>query len=275
MKIKLISIIAGFTAISQAGVLSTQTEVDSFNSNLTPGSTICFSTTSNCAGDYSFAGSDLSYSATALADYGVLKASGSLSIARPDGAPGSGGPSEIDAQGFASFEDIWTIGGAPDGTTGHLTLQFAVSGTYGSSGVDTGYGYGLNLRTFTPFHDSTDSELPPYTGTLTADFTFGSPLDFQVSLSAGSSLENLESGGTDGQFSFLDESHTAILSVVGVTDQNGDVVPFTLQTASNSPNFAQFGSVSAAPEPGTFRLLAGTGGLFIVLKRRGFRTRRG
>lgn len=255
---------ASFAAIASAAVgLQTQAEVD-ING---PNSSVCFSLTA-CGGTYAFAGSTLTYSATSAADYGVLKASGSLSIAHP-GGPGSGGPLEIDAGGFAAFEDIWTITGAPDGTTGHLTLNFAVSGTSGSSGVNTGYNFGLFLRTFTPFHDSVDSELPPYTGVLTADFTFGTPLDFEVGLSAGSSLENLSTGGTDGQFSFLDESHTAILNAVVVTDQQGNVVPFTLATSSNSPNFTPFQSSGpSTPEPGTFALLAGAAGLFVAIRRR-------
>jgi hypothetical protein len=80
---------------------------------------------------------------------------------------------------------------------------------------------------------------------MTTDFIFATPLDFQLSLSAGSSLENLASGGTNGQFSFLGESHTAILDVVVVTDQQGNLVPFTLQTDSQSPNFARFGTASS------------------------------
>jgi hypothetical protein len=265
---KLAFTLAVFAAVSSAATLQTATQLGLYDTNGNGLAGGCYSTNSNCSGAYSFAGSTANYSTFSSADYGILKSAGSVSISRPAGPAGSGGPYQISAFAVSRFEDQWTIGGATPGTTGHLTLQFSITGDYGNSGVGTGYSYGLYLRTFTPFHDSTDNQLPSYTGSVSADFTFGTALDFEVGLIAGGNLYNLQNGGTNGQFAFLDMSHTAMISGATVTDANGNVIPFTLQTASNSANFQGLGAAAATPEPSTFVLLAGAGLTFAMFRKR-------
>ncbi len=136
-------------------------------------------------------GATLTYLTTATADYGVLKAAGQSTIT---GASGTENRTDYaTSAGQASFEDIWTITGGSG--TGTLALQFALDGSYNFCDVGSGLTLGFSLVNLT---SSTFSNGTPSTAscsatigstvTLTTGFTFGTPTDFLVSLTAGSTL---------------------------------------------------------------------------------------
>lgn len=91
-------------------------------------------------------------------------------------------------------------------------------------------------------------------GTLTTQFIFGTPFDFTVNLSAGSTLWNLSQGGYDGLTSFMDLSHTAMMNAIVVQDGEGGVIPFTLATDSNAMLFSEL-APPAGPVPASLPLL--------------------
>lgn len=218
--------------------------------------TLCFDFSAtgaakDCTGSHDFAGSVLSYGATASADYGVLKVMGSSSIARETAAaePTGGYFSTV---ATASFRDQWVIGGRPAGSTGTLTLVVDVTGSFGSSGVDTGYSYGLSLWNRNTNVFAIDNRTPSYEGRLTTSFTFGETLDFQVFLIGGSQLYRVDAGGRDGQSSFMNMANTAVVTALVVQDSGGNAVSFSLATASGAEHFA---ALAPVPEPAAAALL--------------------
>ena len=270
--LRLLVAAAGITGIASASSLFSETIVETENSSEVSTGTPCANSSSTsaastpCSGTYMFAGSTDTYNATGSASYGVLKVSGSNSIAT--GTAGTGGPYYITSSGDASFEDTWTIGGATAGTTGTLELIFSIDGNSSSSGVNTGFTYGLSLTNDSVFQQV--SANPPtclvttgcttsYDSTLAINFTFGTPFEFTANLGAGSLLSDLTNGGYNGQASSLDLADTATLSSIVVQNQSGQTLSsWTLSTQSGAPLFNSLvPAVSGIPEPGTSALLCG------------------
>lgn len=235
-------------------ILYTESAVSYWNSDDSPfGPLVCYDS-SSCVGSTNLAGSLLTYSGMSSADYGVLKASGSLSIDRAFDADDPGdGPNYVSQQSVASFQDQWTITGGTPGEIGHLILRFHITGNYDYP-IGTGVAYGLSLYNATSNTYSSDNQLPPYTGELTTSFIFGTAFDFRVSLVAGAQLYNMENGGFDGQASFMNMANTATLETIIVIDQTETQVPFSLRTASESRLFDSLSTPGAVPEPGTLVL---------------------
>ena len=281
--------VTGISGIASASMLFSDTDVATLNSSEVTISTLCenFSSTTAastpCSSTYAFAGSTDTYTATGAANYGVLKVSGSNSISH-SGPAGSGGPNYIESGGDAEFEDTWTIGGAPSGTTGTLMLVFSIDASSSDSGIDTGFEYGLDLTNDTVFQQ-TSANPPPclvttgcvtsYTGTLSTTFTFGTPFEFSVNLGAGSLLPDVTDGGYNGQASSIDLADTATLTSIVVQNQSGTTLStFTLQTQSGAALFNSLvPAVSGIPEPASL-VLAGFGLLALSLSAR-FRARAG
>jgi hypothetical protein len=216
-------------------------------------------TTTGCSGSTATpsTGATLNYLSTATADYGVLKAGGSSSISGASGTPNMTNYSS--AYGQAYFADSWTITGGTG--TGTLKLQFALDGSYDfhqvGSGLTAGFGlvnlddhsYSSGTPTFTSGGPGTIAN----TVVLSTTFTFGTAVDFLVSLTAGSNLYDL---GNDIS-SYLDLSNTALMTAIIVQDANGNVIPFNLSTGSGAPLFSQLAPgtpVTPVPEPSSLAL---------------------
>lgn len=277
-------LLAGLPGGAVAASLSAQTRVSAFDAGDNWLNDICFDYSGSgsftqCQGSYGYygtnnPGADLNYNATATADYGVLSVYGGSSTSNPGsaGAPEFLEAEYISTQGTATFRDQWTITGGTAGSTGTLQLSFDVTGSYMSGMIDTGLSYGLSLYNFTTGVYASDNQLPNYTGVLTTQFTFDETVDFMVSLLGGSTLWNLSEGGYDGQSSYLDMSHTALMDAIVVMDSNGDVVPFNLVTSSNAALFTEL-APAAVPVPAALPLLvSGLLGLTVVSRRRSLRS---
>lgn len=249
-----------------AASVSAQTSVAAYDMNDNWLTDICFNYSGSgaltqCQGSYSYygtnnPGSDLNYIATAAADYGVLSVYGASSTSKPGsaGSPEFLEPEYITTRGTASFRDQWTITGGTNGTTGTLQLSFDVTGSYFSGMVDTGLSFGLSLFNFTTGVYASHNQLPNYTGVLTTQFTYGTPIDFIVSLLGGSTMWSLSEGGYDGQNSYIDMSHTALMNAIVVKDGNGNAVPFNMSTSSGAALFDDL-APAAVPLPAAFYLL--------------------
>lgn len=274
-------LLTGLSKAASAATLSSQTNVASFDQNDQQLHSICFSFSASgaqtqCQNSYGLPGSNLSYQASAFADYGVLKVYGASSIARPDAPSGTSGPSYTSATGSANFRDQWTITGKPDGTTGTLQLGFSITGSYDfhqiGAGVTTGFSlitFGASNHYYAPspaFNLSGSAGNLAYSGVFSVPFTYGTPLDFMVNLTGGSNLHNLQGGGYNGQSSFMDLSHTARMNAIIAKDGNGNAVPFSLSTASGGTLFNELAPV---PLPaGLPLLLAGVAGLLSLGRRK-------
>jgi hypothetical protein len=215
-------------------------------------------------------GNALNYSSTATSDYGVLKAGGQSSINTPIGTSNSDIVSRT--SGTARFRDAWTINGGTG--SGTLQLKFHLDGTYdfGTPGSTLSSGFGLqnftnntyatNYLSFGAVSGIVDADY-----ILTTAFDFGSQFEFEVYLSAGSTISQL--GWVT--YSSLDLSHTAILNEIVVRDANGDVIPFGLSTISGAALFDELAMnanpTQSVPEPGTLALL-GIGVMGIAFGRR-------
>jgi hypothetical protein len=229
------------------------------------GSSACFSyssagSTVGCSGSTTTptTGATLNYLTTATADYGVLKAGGTSSIT---GASGIANTTDYSSSyGQAYFADSWTITGGTG--TGTLELQFALDGTYDFSQIGAGLVAGFSLVNLDNYSYSNGT--PAFlsgsgsisnTVLLTTTFTFGTPVDFLVSLTAGSNLYNL--GGNIS--SSLDLSETARMNAIIVKDASGNVVPFDLSTGSDAALFQDLAPgipTSTVPEPPSLALFA-------------------
>jgi len=195
-------------------------------------------------GTYAIPGSvsTLTYDATASADYGIIEVFGQSSISLT--AAGSDGPEYIDTDVWAGFSDQWTISGGTAGTTGTLELSFDITGSYDSN-FDANIGYGLGLDNQTKSTEFYDNQLPDYTGILSTEFTFDEEFDFSIIMYGNSTLDHLSMGGYDGQTSYLGMS--AIMSAIVVKDSSGNVIPFSLTTASNAALFNQLATTVPIP----------------------------
>jgi len=182
-------------------------------------------------------GATVDYWATATAGYGVLKAGGVLTSSNPGGS--SDTTEYVSSVGTAQFTDAWTITGGTG--TGTLELHFALDGSYDFHQVGTGVQYGFSLfniddRTFSVGHPTVAGGA----GTINQDivlstnFTFGSALDFRVSLTGGALLWDL---GLDGLSPSFDLSNTAVMDAIVVKDASGSVIPFGLATESGATLF--------------------------------------
>lgn len=238
------------------------------------GGIACFNPTSTsgtavgCSGSVTTptSGATLNYLTTATAAYGVLKAGGTSSISGASGTPNLTDYGQ--SYGQAYFADSWTItGGTGAGT---LQLQFALDGSYNFSQIGTGVIAGFSMVNLdassysdgTPTFPSGGPGTISNTVTLSTSFTFGTPLDFLVSLTAGSDIYDL--GNDIG--SSLDLSDTAQMTAIIVKDAAGNVIPFDLATGSGASLFADLAPgipTAAVPEPSALALFGG--GLIALL----------
>jgi hypothetical protein len=294
MAVKVRKVLLGMTCAAALGALpvaadaspitpyvGAQGNVAFYNSstNIQDGGSACSAYSSSgatvgCSGSTTAptSGATLNYLTTATAGYGVLKAGGTSSITNASGTSNTTDYSS--SYGQAYFADSWTITGATG--TGTLELQFALDGSYDFSQVGSGAveGFGLvNLDNYsyssgTPSFSSGGPGTISNTVLLSTSFTFGTPVDFLVSLTAGSNLYDL---GHDIS-SYLDLSDTAQMNAIIVKDANGNVIPFDLTTGSGAPLFTELapGVPSASvPEPSSLALFAGLLGLLIWFGRAG------
>jgi hypothetical protein len=143
-----------------------------------------------------------------------------------------------------------------------LLLQFGLDGSYDFCNVGSGAQLGFSLVNLDTHAVSNGT--PGVTGCsgtiaqnvlLTTSFTFGTPLDFMVSLQAGSIMWDLGKNIS----SYFDFSNTAIMNTIIVKDANGNVIPFDLTPGSGAPLFkdlAPDAPSASIPEPGTLGLLS-------------------
>lgn len=251
--------------------------------NSEDGGLACFNPTSTsgtavgCSGTVTTptTGSTLNYLTTATAAYGVLKAGGTSSIS---GASGTTNLTDYSsAYGQSYFADSWTITGSTG--TGTLQLAFALDGSYDFSQPHAGVVAGFSLVNLdaSSYSDGTPTFPSGGPGTisksviLSTSFTFGTPLDFLVSLTAGSNLYDL--GNDIG--SSLDLSDTAQMTAIVVKDAAGNVIPFDLATGSGASLFSDLAPgipTAAVPEPSALALFGA--GLIALLWLSGFSRRR-
>ena len=201
-------------SVSSEGVIA----FENATTNNQVGSNPCFQfsgagATVGCSGTTTTptTGSTLNYLTTATAGYGVLKAAGQSSIT---GANGTANLTDYSTSyGQAYFEDSWLITGGTG--TGTLDLLFNLDGTYNFCGIHSGVTLGFGLANLDGGPGS--SATPGLTGcsgtisnvaTLSTTFTFGTPLDFLVSLTAGSNLYDLGHNISSN----IDFSDTALMS---------------------------------------------------------------
>jgi hypothetical protein len=215
-------------------------------------------TTVGCTGTSTTptAGSTLSYSDTATADYGVLKAGGTSTISGANGVPNTTDDAATVGQAF--FEDAWTLTGGTG--TGTLQLLFHLDGSYNFCSAGAQEGFSLIPLNGTGGSSSSVnlvsgcSNTIAETAVLTTTFTFGSPLDFLVTLEAGSVQFNLGQNGT----SFFDLQDTATMTSIVVDNSAGAPIPFDLSTASGAPLFSELApsAPTSVPEPASLALFA-------------------
>lgn len=236
-----------------------------YNTSNQDGGSACFEysgsgATVGCSGSTTTptSGATLNYLTTATADYGVLKAGGTSYITNASGTPNETDYSSSSGQAY--FADSWTItGGSGMGT---LQLQFALDGSYDFSQIGTGVMLGFSLINLDNYSSSNGT--PSLLGTsgtfsndvvLTTQFTFGQPMDFLVSLTAGSNLYDLGNNVSSN----LDFSDTAQMNAIVVKDADGNVIPFYLTTGSGAPLFNELAPgtpSSSVPEPPSLALFA-------------------
>ena len=276
-------LLAGYQTASMAASLGAQADVVMYEGGGATSSTtssICHQASFGlsaavCLGSYNFLDSSLSYYGWGQASYGTLKVFGSSSISQT--ATGSGGPLAITTGGFTGFRDQWMVLG-PSGT-GALELTFDVTATYNDSMPFTDIYGSLSIYNYnngTDIFPTGDYQLPPAgsgtwsaTGVFVVPITFGEILDFEVFMNGGSILYNLFNGGYNGQYAYFNLSDTAVMSSIVVKDNNGNVVPFSLSTASGAALFNELASSSNVPLPPALWLFgSGLLGLIGIARRK-------
>ena len=255
---------AGANAIPFTPNVGSSGSVEFLNSSNQPVSSACsqFSpvpgATAGCSGSTATptTGATLNYFTTATANYGILKAAGQSSISNANGISNTTDSSSSIGQAF--FEDSWTITGGTG--TGTLELQFALDGSYSFCSGGAQVGFSLIPLMGTGGASSSFNFLPSGCSNsiskdilLSTTFTFGNPLDFLVSLQAGSVLFDLGKNGS----SEWDLSDTAQMDEIVVKDANGNVIPFDLTTGSGASLFSELAPntvPTSVPEPASLAL---------------------
>lgn len=193
-------------------------------------------------------------------------------------------PSVVYGAGYAYWRDDFLISSPTlNGQTGHVTLSLQIDGdltgsgnepstqtsnrsnviagyTFSQDGSTIGTGsqiyYVNNGQTFgTPFLNQTQ--------TFTVNFTFGTPFEMQLSVSAGATSY---STGTTAVNTRADLSHTATWGgFSSVTDAQGNPAAYSFSTTSGT-DFSQ----PVIPEPGACALMLATaaGALAHIVRRR-------
>jgi hypothetical protein len=261
--LSLVLLIATASFASGSPLLTTINVVDSLNgSTLIPYCLLpagCNGTANIIPSSGNFGGTFLNYATSETADFGAftLSASGTLSVPQPVAIASS--VTDVFAGAVALYQDQWTILGGTTGDAGSLLLTFAVSesSTATSSTLIDVFFEGRNTTTTQDFPGVSVLQSAIYV--VTIPIILGQELDYELGMQTSVTLKGIADGGFNGQSATVDVN--AVLTGIGVLDQ-GTPVPFTLTTASGSPNF----NVST-PEPGTLFMLAG-GLLSLTAKRR-------
>jgi len=196
----------------------------------------------------SFGGTFLNYATSETAEFGafILSATGTLSVPQPAAIASS--IVDVDASAVATYEDQWTVLGGTTGDVGSLLLTFTVSES------STATSSTLTRVFFGGENNTTAQGVPvvaanqPGIYVVTIPIILGQQFDYELGMQASATLDGIATGGFNGESATVDVN--AVLTGISVLDQ-GTHVPFTLTTASGSPNF----NVST-PEPGSLLLLA-------------------
>lgn len=182
----------------------------------------------------------LSYSGSATASSGILKAGISMSASSIYQSPSFTPRVWQGASGaaIAEWDDIWTIA-SPAIVNGVLRLSFAITGTGPGS-----------LTIYGPSFPAQEFQLFPTTNTFSVPITTGVGTEIRVRLTAGGAGIGMPPGGFSSDY-----RNTVILTGVSVTD-GVNPVSYSMTTQSQDPFFNQFLGDAGVPEPGTFATAA-------------------
>ena len=210
--------------------------------------------------DYSAAAS-LSNSAGASGSQGESGSSAALASWGSLGVSASGNATQAangSGSAVASFSDVWTIQGLPQGTPGTLQLGLSMTGSYsygdGGLGLQLSNGYADDIGTVLLAVYCSSGLNPPcvynpnpsfsVATTETLSFHYGVPFVVQLRLEG-------DAGATNGPSSnSVDAMHTAQFTGLQVFDQGGNAFSGYTLTA-DSGHVYLFNQDQTVPEPGT------------------------